>query len=230
MAHCGVASRRKCDQMILEGLVSVNEIIEKRLGSKIEENKDRVKINGKLIKPQRNLQYIIVNKPKGYVTTTNDEKNRRSVLDLINFKTRLFPVGRLDMNATGLLLLTNDGELAFRLTHPKFEVNKIYEVILDKNLALADTTKMESGIILEEGKTSQCAIEFPNKRNKKQVRITIHQGWKRQIRRMFDVLDYKVMDLERVAFASLTLRNLPTGAWRHLTNDEVYEAKKMIGL
>lgn len=229
MAQCGVASRRKCDQMILKGLVSVNDVIEKRLGIKIDETHDSVKIDGKLIRPQRNFQYIVMHKPEGYVTTTTDEKKRKTVLDLVNLKTRLYPVGRLDLDTTGLLLLTNDGELAYRLMHPKFEVDKIYKVILDKSLTVADKDKLESGIALEEGKTSQCTIEFPNKNNHKHIKMTIHQGWRRQIRRMFEVLDYRILVLKRVGFASLTLKGLPKGAWRHLTANEVYQIKTIAG-
>jgi 23S rRNA pseudouridine2605 synthase len=230
MAQCGVASRRKCDQMISEGLVSVNDVVETRLGIKIDESQDRVKIDGKLIQPQKDFQYIVVHKPEGYVTTTTDEKKRKTVLDLVDLSTRLYPVGRLDMDTTGLLLLTNDGELAYRLMHPKFEVDKIYEVILDKSLTIADQDKLESGIALEEGKTSLCTIEFPNNTNHKHIKMTIHQGWRRQIRRMFEVLGYRVVALTRVGFASLTLKGLPKGAWRHLTTHEVNQIKAIAGI
>lgn len=230
MAQCGIGSRRKCEKMIIEGLVSVNGVIEKRLGTKIDESRDRVQINGKLIKPNRNLQYVIINKPKGYVSTAWDEKARKTVVDLVKSKARLFPIGRLDIDTTGLLLLTNDGELAFRLTHPKFEVDKIYEVILDRNLAETDRKKLESGVTLEEGRTWPCTIEFPNKRNKKLVKMIIHQGWKRQIRRMFAQINYKVMELKRVGFGPLTLNGLVVGSSRHLTTQEVNQIRNIISL
>jgi 23S rRNA pseudouridine2605 synthase len=225
MAECGVGSRRTCDQIIAQGLVSVNDMIEKRLGTKIEEKKDKVKVNGKTIKPSQKFQYIILNKPKGYVTTVSDEKRRKTVLDLVKSKTRIFPVGRLDVDTSGLLLLSNDGDLAYRLTHPKFGVDKIYQVMLDKNLTETDKVKLTSGIVLEEGKTSKCTIEFPNHHNKKLVKLTLHQGWKRQIRRMFAALNYQVVELRRVGFGNLNLKGLPLGAWRALTDEEVSRLK-----
>lgn len=228
MAECGLGSRRKCDQMILDGLVSINDVVEKKLGIRINERNDKVKINGRIIKRPSKLKYIILNKPKGYVTTVSDEKKRKTVLDLIKSKSRIFPVGRLDIDTTGLLLLTNDGELAYRLTHPKYQVDKIYEAILDRNLTEADRKKLESGIILQEGKTSRCSIEIPNIKNKKLVKITLHQGWRRQIRRMFAVLNYQIVELRRVEFGSLKLKGLPLGAFRALSEQEVNQLKNKV--
>ncbi|MFQ5864101.1 MAG: pseudouridine synthase [bacterium] len=229
MAECGVGSRRTCDQMIMDGLVSVNDVIEKRLGTKIEEKRDEVKINGKLIKRPQKFEYIILNKPKGCVTTVSDEKKRKTVVDLVKSEIRIFPVGRLDVDTSGLLLFTNDGDLAYRLTHPKFEIDKVYEVLLDKNLAESDRKELASGIVLEEGKTSHCAVEFPNKKNKRLVRLTIHQGWKRQIRRMFAALNYRVVELRRIGFGCLKLNGLALGAWRVLTDEEVSQLKNIGG-
>ena len=227
LADCGVGSRRKCDQFILEGKVSVNGSIESRLGVKINENTDIVKFTGDLLKPVKRFEYILLNKPKGYVTTASDEKGRKTVLELVNSKMRLFPVGRLDIDTNGLLLLTNDGDLTYKLTHPKFEVDKIYDVKLDRDLKLADKKKLESGIDLEEGKTSKCTIQFQNPHDKTRVKMTLHQGWKRQVRRMFDELDYKVLMLRRISLAFLNLQGLRSGVSRRLTVKEVEQLKRV---
>lgn len=221
LADCGVGARRKCDQFIVEGKVSVNGLIEQRLGTKIDENVDQVRLHNKLLKPGRRFDYVLLNKPKGVVTTASDEKGRKTVLDIVKLKTRIFPVGRLDIDTTGLLLLTSDGELAYKLTHPKYKVNKIYEVQLETAFKAADKKKLESGIRLDEGITSGCQIEWPNPRNKKFVRITIYQGWNRQVRRMFAALGYKVLTLKRVGLACLSLGGLKKGEWRNLTTNEV---------
>ena len=227
LADCGVGSRRKCDQLILEGKVAVNGSIESRLGIKIDASSDSVKFNGSELKPAKHFEYFILNKPKGYVTTASDEKGRKTVLELVSSKMRLFPVGRLDIDTNGLLLLTNDGDLTYKLTHPKFEVNKIYEVRLDRDLELADKKTLESGIDLEEGKTSECEIELPSPGDRSRLQMTLHQGWKRQVRRMFDQLDYKVMMLKRVGLAFLDLRGLKSGASRNLTAKEVEKLKRV---
>ncbi|TDI96448.1 MAG: rRNA pseudouridine synthase [Caldithrix sp.] len=227
LAECGVGSRRKCDQFILEGKVSVNGSIENRLGVKIDENTDSVKFADNLLKKVNRFEYILLNKPKGYVTTAADEKGRKTVLDLVNSKMRLFPVGRLDIDTNGLLLLTNDGDLTYKLTHPKFEVDKIYDVKLDRDLKLTDKKQLESGIDLEEGKTSKCTIQFQNPQDKTRVKMTLHQGWKRQVRRMFDELDYKVLMLRRISLAFLNLQGLRSGASRSLTVKEIEHLKRV---
>lgn len=216
--------------LISKGWVSVNGAVENRLGAKINENVDTVQLNGKLLKPQTEFEYILLNKPKGVVTTTADEKSRTTVLDLVNTGRRVFPVGRLDKDTTGLLLLTNDGELTYRLTHPKFDINKVYAVSLDSNLEKADQKMLESGICLEEGKTARCKIEFPQPKNRRLVHMTVHQGWKRQLRRMFAHLGYTVLELKRFAMASLDLEGLKVGAWRKLTAREVANLKRQIDL
>lgn len=227
LAESGIASRRKCDELIAAGKVVVNGTVERRLGIKIDENADRVKIEGQTIKPVDQYQYFILNKPKGYVTTASDERERKTVVDLIPSQTRVFPVGRLDKDTTGLLLLTSDGELAYKLTHPKFNIDKVYELRLNKDLTSADKKKLESGIKLEEGVTSACTVDFPNVMKKRMIRMTIHQGWKRQIRRMLAALGYVVLDLNRVGLAFLTLGNLKLGQCRKLTHGEVERLKKM---
>ncbi|NIR51417.1 rRNA pseudouridine synthase, partial [candidate division KSB1 bacterium] len=175
------------------------------------------------------LEYILLNKPKGVVTTVSDEKSRKTVVDLISSDTRLFPVGRLDIDTTGLLLLTNDGELTYRLMHPKFNVDKTYEVYLDSELNKDDEINIENGIYLEEGKTAKCRIVFPESKNRRRVHLTIHQGWKRQIRRMFAHLGYHVLELKRIAMASLRLNGLAVGQWRKLSSEELNKLRTEIG-
>ena len=227
LADCGIGSRRKCDQFIFEGKIAVNGNIESRLGIKIDEITDTIKFNGNLLKPVKRFEYIILNKPKGFVTTASDEKGRKTVLELVNSKMRLFPVGRLDIDTNGLLLLTNDGDLTYKLTHPKFEVDKIYDVRLDRNLEPADKKILESGIDLEEGTTSECTIKFPTPGDRSRVKMTLHHGWKRQVRRMFDKFDYKVLMLKRVGLAFLNLQGLKSGASRSLTVKEVEQLKRV---
>lgn len=230
LAQSGVASRRKCDDLISRGAVSINGKSVTELGIKIDPHQDHVCVNGKPIHRQRRAEYVLLNKPKGVVSTAADDKRRKTVLDLVPSKARLFPVGRLDIDTTGLLLLTNDGELAYRLTHPKFEINKVYEVVLDQDLSDEDRSKIESGIVLEEGKTSACRIVFPVRTSRKIVRLTMHQGWKRQIKRMFDTVGYTVADLRRLQLGCLKIEGLNTGAWRKLTAIEIHQIKKMAGL
>lgn len=222
-----MASRRKCDDLIQRGKVRVNGIVERELGIKIDEFRDEVRLNERLIKPDVRNEYILLNKPRGYVTTTSDEKSRKTVLDLIKTRKRIFPVGRLDKDTTGLLLLTDDGELTYKLTHPKFNIDKIYEATLDTDLKENDVRKLGAGIKLEEGVTSECAIDFPRAEDLKFVRIRIHQGWKRQIRRMFAELGYNVLKLKRSGLAFLTLKGVKSGHWRRLTHEEVQQLKKL---
>ena len=226
LAECGVDSRRKCDHLILQGRVSVNDVVEQRLGVKIDETSDRVKINGKLLKRPERLEYIVLNKPKGYVSTTSDERARKTVCDLVRGHNRLFPVGRLDIDTTGLLLLTNDGDLAYQLSHPKFNAPKIYRVILGSSLKQSDKSKLETGIHLQEGRTSPCKIDFPSPTDKRLVHVTLHQGWNRQVRRMFAKVGYEVTELRRIGIASVRLDSLELGSWRHLTAEEVDRLRK----
>ena len=227
LADCGVASRRKCDQLILQGLISVDDVIIKELGLKIDESRNRVKFKDVALKPPKQYKYFLLNKPRGYVTTASDEKNRKTVLDLIDTGSRIYPVGRLDINTSGLLLLSNDGDLTYKLTHPKHEISKIYEAKLDSSLRPPDQTKLESGIRLEEGLTSKCSIEFPKKTDKRIIRMAIHQGWKRQIRRMFEKLGYDVLELKRIGIAFLTLEGVAVRDSRELTHHEIEKLKAL---
>lgn len=221
MAKCGVGARRKCDEMILQGRVAVNGVVRTQLGLKIDESADSVHVDGRLLRSAPRHEYIILNKPKGVVTTAADEKLRKTVLDLVPLRTRLFPVGRLDIDTTGLMLLTNDGELAYQLTHPKFQVQKIYDVRLDSNLSERHKRELEAGVQLEEGKTAPCRIEYLDFDDRRRLRVTLHQGWNRQVRRMFAKMGYGVRGLRRVGFGPLNLKDLKVGQWRRLTPSEV---------
>ncbi|MCG8608566.1 rRNA pseudouridine synthase [bacterium] len=226
LAECGLGSRRKCDDLIAAGKVTVNDGPAAKLGTRIDEAADLVRVAGQVMRRVKRPEYIVLNKPKGYITTASDEHKRKTVLDLVRERNRLFPVGRLDKDSSGLLILTNDGSLSYRLTHPKFGVAKIYDVRLDKRLHSRDKLKLERSIELEEGWTSRTEIVYPDQRNKRVVRITMHQGWKRQIRRMFGKLGYKVLQLTRIGFGPMRLNGMKSGTWRHLSPDEVASLQK----
>ncbi len=225
LADCGVASRRKCDALIAAGKVAVNGAVEQRLGTKVESGADVVKFDNKVVKPVGRHEYILLHKPKDVITTAVDERGRKTVLDLVRSRARLFPVGRLDRDTTGALLLTNDGELAHLLMHPRFNVAKTYEVHLNSELQPGDVVRLEAGIELDEGTTSETTVQFPAPQDRSFVVITIHQGWNRQIRRMFEKLGHSIVRLKRVGYAFLDLRGLNRGQWRPLTNPEVQRLK-----
>lgn len=230
LAMCGVASRRKADELIQQGRVTVNGQVITQLGTKINPTKDKVTIDGKPVKPQERLVYIVLNKPKDCITTVRDEKGRRTVLDLVKVKERIFPVGRLDRNTTGVLLLTNDGELAYRLMHPKYKVEKAYKVAIDKPIKPEDIQKLKQGIMLDGRKTEACDVYIlPNSENK-ELGITIREGRYRQIRRMFERLGYKVRKLHRVSFGGITVSGMKRGEWRYLTEKEIKKLKRLVGL
>lgn len=222
ISHSGISSRRKAVDFIKEGKVTVN-------GVKIEEpafkvtDKDNVQLNGKRITRQKNLVYVLLNKPKGYITTTDDPEGRQTVMELVEDAAdeRLFPVGRLDRNTSGLLLLTNDGELAQKLAHPKHNIKKIYHVELDKPLTKADFEKILAGVQLEDGDAFVDALGYVDTKDKKQIGIEIHSGRNRIVRRIFEHLEYKVEKLDRVMYAGLTKKNLNRGKWRFLSEKEV---------
>ena len=221
LAHAGIASRREADELIQEGLVSVNGQVVREMGHKVQE-KDVVKFKGNIIRPEKKV-YILLNKPKDYITTTDDERNRKTVMELIRNATqlRVYPVGRLDRHTTGLLLLTNDGELTQRLSHPKYEVKKVYHVTLDKPLAQPDIEKIAEGITLEEGIARVDSIAYADPRDKKHIGIELHIGWNKVVRRIFEHLGYEVKNLDRVYYGGLTKKILPRGKWRYLSEREV---------
>jgi 23S rRNA pseudouridine2605 synthase len=197
----------------------------------VNENVDKVTFDGKPVSKEAQLCYILLNKPTGYVTTLSDELGRKQVTDLIPEPSRIFPVGRLDLNTEGLLLFTNDGELSYHLTHPKFLIDKTYRVKINRDLTFSDMKKLEQGVMLEDGITSSCEVQYENPdQSKKIIIMSIHEGRKRQIRRMFEALNYKVTRLKRIRFANLSLQGLPTAKWRYLTDQEIRELKKMVKL
>ena len=221
MANAGICSRREADELIQKGLVKVNGVAVSELGTKIKHD-DVVEYEDKVVTLE-NKCYILLNKPKDCVTTSDDPDGRLTVMDLVKnaCKERIYPVGRLDRNTTGVLLLTNDGDLASKLTHPKFVKKKIYQVWTDKNISEDDMQRLADGIELEDGPIHADAISYVNDRDKNQAGIEIHSGRNRIVRRMFESLGYRVTKLDRVYFAGLTKKNLPRGRWRYLTQEEV---------
>ncbi len=221
LANAGICSRREADEYITAGVVSVNGQVVTELGTKVKRS-DEVKFHDQLVNIERKV-YVLLNKPKDYVTTSDDPQNRKTVMDLVKdaCRERIYPVGRLDRNTTGVLLFTNDGELASKLTHPQYLKKKIYHVFLDKNVTAADMRQIAEGITLEDGEIKADAIEYAHPTDKKQVGIEIHSGRNRIVRRIFEALGYRVLKLDRVMFAGLTKKNLRRGDWRFLTEQEV---------
>ena len=221
LANAGVCSRREADEFIQAGLVTVNGQVVTELGTKILRT-DEVKFHDAVVSLEKKV-YVLLNKPKDYVTTSDDPQQRKTVMDLVKdvCPERIYPVGRLDRNTTGVLLLTNDGDLASKLTHPKFLKKKVYHVHLDKNLTSHDMDQIREGIQLEDGEIKADAIEYADDRDKSQVGIEIHSGKNRIVRRIFESLGYRVTKLDRVQFAGLTKKNLRRGDWRFLTEKEV---------
>lgn len=221
LANAGVCSRRAADEFITAGVVSVNGTVVTELGTKVKRT-DEVKFHEQPVSIERKV-YVLLNKPKDYVTTSDDPQNRKTVMDLVKnvCRERIYPVGRLDRNTTGVLLFTNDGELASKLTHPKFLKKKIYHVTTDKNVTAADMRQIAEGITLEDGEIRADAIDYASPTDKKQVGIEIHSGKNRIVRRIFEALGYRVVKLDRVLFAGLTKKNVRRGDWRFLTEQEV---------
>ncbi|MCI6144693.1 MAG: pseudouridine synthase [Alloprevotella sp.] len=221
LANSGICSRREADKYIASGVVTVNGEVVTELGTKVLRT-DTVLFHDQAVKMEKKV-YVLLNKPKGYVTTSDDPQNRRTVMDLVTdaCRERIYPVGRLDRNTTGVLLLTNDGEIASKLTHPKFLKKKIYHVTLDKAVTAADLRQIAEGINLEDGEVKADAIEYASPDSKKEVGIEIHSGKNRIVRRIFEHLGYNVVKLDRVYFAGLTKKNVKRGDWRYLTEAEV---------
>jgi 23S rRNA pseudouridine2605 synthase len=229
IAQSGVCARRKADEIIKSGRVLVNGIVVTEMGVRVKQT-DTVTLDGNEIKPVGKLTYVLMNKPKNTLTTTEDPKGRKTVLDLVQGVTnvRLYPVGRLDRNTTGILLMTNDGDLAKKLSHPSHMVKKVYHVVLDKDFSIADFNKVVRGEVeLEEGKVLVDDIAYVTE-SKSELGVQIHIGWNRVIRRMFEKLGYKVTALDRVMFADMTKKNLPRGKFRFLTEPEVITLKHLM--
>lgn len=222
VAHCGVCSRRQAADFVKNGQITVNDKVVTEPFYQVREG-DIVRFKGNIIRPETRLVYLLMNKPRDMITTVKDEKGRRTVMDVLSGKVeeRVFPVGRLDRNTTGLLLLTNDGELAKRLTHPSHRVKKIYHVVLDKAVSQSDLDKIKAGLKLEDGHAEVDSIDYVQGREKNEVGIEIHIGKNRIVRRIFEHLGYEVRRLDRVYFAGLTKKDLPRGRFRHLSQQEV---------
>lgn len=225
IANAGICSRRDADIYISSGNVSVNNKIITELGYRVKPN-DVVRFDDKIISAEKK-EYILLNKPKGFITTTDDEKGRKTVMDLVANATnaKVKPVGRLDRATTGLLLLTNDGDLADKLTHPSFNIRKIYHVILDRKLQLSDFHKIQDGLTLEDGFIQVDEVSYVENASRNEIGVKIHSGRNRIVRRIFEHLGYQVEKLDRVSFAGLTKKDLPRGHWRHLTEQEVINLK-----
>ena len=214
-------SRREADVIIAKGLVKVNGQVVTEMGMKVSLD-DEVTYKGKILNPEKKV-YLLLNKPKGYVTTLDDPHAEKTVMDLVGkaCPQRIYPVGRLDKDTTGILLFTNDGELAKKLTHPGYEKKKIYHVFLDKKISEADLRKIADGIELDDGFIAADAISYADSSDRKQVGIEIHSGKNRIVRRIFEHLGYRVEKLDRVLFAGLTKKDLPRGKWRFLNEREI---------
>jgi len=231
LAHAGIASRRKAVEIIESGKVEVNGQIVKEKGFAVNPAKDKISVSGKSIKPE-NCLYIMLNKQRNYISTVSDPKSRRTVLDAIDgIDKRLYPVGRLDKNTTGLLLLTNDGELAFRLTHPRFGVEKTYEAIVKGAVSQVAIDKLRRGLFVDGAKTSPAKVELIFKdKEKSKLKVKIHEGRKHQVRLMLLTVGHPVKELKRVNFGNLNLGTLKPGKCRPLTTSEIEGLKKLVGL
>jgi 23S rRNA pseudouridine2605 synthase len=229
IANSGICSRRKADELIEAGVIAVNGVPVSELGHKIDPYKDEVRYNGELLKREKKV-YVLLNKPKDYITTTEDPQERKTVMHLVEkaSRERIYPVGRLDRNTTGLLLMTNDGELADKLSHPKNGITKIYHVELSKNLSQGDFNKIQFGLELEDGLIKPDNISYVAGASKKEVGIQIHSGKNRIVRRIFEHLGYDVVKLDRVVYGNLTKKDLPRGRWRFLEEHELIQIKHLI--
>ncbi len=222
VAHGGICGRREAADLVKAGHVTVNDDIVYEPGYKVSES-DKVTVKGKLVYLQKNLVYILINKPKDYITTAKDPEGRKTVFELVAHATkeRIYPVGRLDRNTTGVLLMTNDGELAQKLTHPSFEIKKVYEVKLDRPLVKKDFDAILNGVELEDGMVQADSLAYADSKDKSIIGIEIHSGRNRIVRRLFENLGYDVRNLDRVMFANLTKKNVDRGKWRFLNEKEV---------
>ncbi len=229
IANAGICSRRKADELIEAGVVSVNGEVINELGHKVDPMKDEIRYNGELLKREK-MVYVLLNKPKDYITTTDDPQERRTVMHLVEkaSRERIYPIGRLDRNTTGLLLMTNDGDLADKLSHPRSNITKLYQVELNKNLVQGDMNKIQFGLELEDGLIKPDSISYVQGGSKREIGIQIHSGKNRIVRRIFEHLGYEVVKLDRVVYANLTKKDLTRGRWRYLDEKEVIMLKHLI--
>ena len=229
ISNAGVCSRRKADELIEAGVITVNGEVVTTLGSKVDPAKDDIRYNGERLKREK-MVYVLLNKPKDYITTTDDPQERRTVMHLVAkaSRERIYPVGRLDRNTTGLLLMTNDGLLSEKLSHPRNHISKLYYVELNKNLTQGDFNKIAFGLELEDGLIKPDDLSYVQGSSKSEVGIQIHSGKNRIVRRIFEHLGYEVIKLDRVVYANLTKKDLPRGHWRYLEEREIIQLKHLI--
>jgi 23S rRNA pseudouridine2605 synthase len=227
ISHAGICSRREADMHIKIGSVKVNNKVMTEMGYKVKPT-DEVQFDGQRLQAEKPT-YVLLNKPKGFITTTRDEKGRKTVMDLVAnaTKARIVPVGRLDRPTTGLLLFTNDGDLAKKLTHPSTGVKKLYHVVLDKNVSGQHLQSIKAGIKLDDGSIKADEVSYVQGASKREVGIALHSGRNRIVRRIFESLGYEVITLDRVLFAGLTKKDIPRGHWRHLSQTEVQQLKML---
>ena len=229
LADCGIASRRKAEELIKDGKITVNNTVITQLGTKIDQKKDVVKYNNKIVKQTSDYLYILLNKPIGYVTTVKDQFNRDSVLDLVKTNKRLVPVGRLDMYTSGALILTNDGDFIYKVTHPKHEIEKTYTVTV-KGIVKEDEIKsLKNGVNIGDYITKQAKVKIlkiDNEKNQSRLEITIHEGKNRQIRKMCEAINHNVLALHRSKIAGIGVKDIELGKWRYLQKDEIQKILK----
>ena len=227
ISNAGITARRKADELIFTGRVTVNMQKVTEPGTKIDPQKDLVMVDGEKVRPQTEFIYVVLFKPRGYVTTTHDDKNRPTVMDLIGLNMRLYPIGRLDYDTDGVLILTNDGEFANMMMHPRHKVFKTYFTKLDKPIEEPDIRQLKTGVILDGKPTARAKVRIIPGSAEMNIWISIHEGRNRQVRRMLEVLGYKVVRLKRVEYARIGLEGLKPGEWRYLTLEELDEARKL---
>lgn len=228
MARCGVASRRKCEEIILLGKVKVNNKVVNELGYKINADNDKVTVDNKLIKPEEKKVYIALNKPEGYVSTVKDEKGRKTIIDLIKIKERVYPIGRLDYDTSGLILLTNDGDIYNKIIHPREEKNKIYIAIIKGMPSKEEIERFKNGINIDGYITAKASFKvLKSNSDCSEVKIMIHEGKNRQIRKMCEAIKHPVLKLKRVQIGDIKLGDLPKGEWRFLNDNELNYLRKL---
>jgi len=232
LSQAGIASRREADRLITEGRIKINSQVIQELGYKIDDQKDRIEIDGREVRQEQTPIYLMLNKPKGYLATLKDTFGRPTVMNLLsNLKKRVFPVGRLDYDSEGLLLFTNDGELTYRLTHPRYNIKKTYLVKVKGKPDSAKLTKLKKGVFLDGKKTAPAKVTLLESNPRRSLlRVEIHEGRKREVRRMFEFIGYRVFKLVRVDFAGLKIGKLKSGTWRFLRQQEIKKLKEQVNL
>lgn len=223
-------SRRKVDEYILQGRVTINNITVTDTGFKIQPDKDKIRVDGELIKPAKKKVYILLNKPQKTISTVSDDKGRTTVVDIITSNEKIFPIGRLDYDTTGALILTNDGEFANKMMHPSYKIPKTYEVKLSKPLEEKHKQYLMKGVIIEGKRTAPCIIEFTSKDDRRKLKIIISEGRNRQVKKMFEKFGYKIFKLHRSKYGGVGLGNLKFGEWRYLTSKEVSKLESLVSL